>query len=135
MSSVIGETTCPQCGGIMRYEFNCRTGEEIRQCICCGHSQSWLLLRDETGAVKCDESGQCLGDYSETPGYGTAYIVRKDGLGERYHFDHPISDDEITAFIQEIQDNADPSQSYILTYSLDSGTLIPVLGMIPSGCM
>lgn len=132
MASTQGDMACPKCGMKMFYDYNCNTSEEFRTCLCCGTTQTWILQRDEQKKIKRDENGKWMYSYSETVGYGTANIVRKDGCCEIYHFVEPLSDEKKATILADIQNNADTRQSYLVTYSPETGAITPIFGKAPT---
>lgn len=132
MASTQGDMVCPKCGMKMVYDYYYKTGEEFNTCLCCGVKQTRILQRDEQKKIKLDENGKWVYNYTETPGYGTAHIVRKNGFIELYCFEQPLSEESKTAILEDIQNNADTSQSYLVTYSPETGIVTQIFGKAPS---
>lgn len=131
MSSVQGAKKCPKCGGVMVYEFNCRTTEEYRTCLRCGYHQEWGLLRNEDGTVKTDEDGKWREEYSETIGYGAACLRSKEGIGLTYNFDKPLTEEDKAALLEDIRQPETDESSYAVLFDPQSGGFTVLAGKLP----
>lgn len=134
MSSVQGYKRCPKCGGVIFYEFNCRTMEESRYCMRCGFKQRWFLQRNEDGSVVKNSEGKMIMDYSEMVGYGTAYLDYKKGFGARYSLEQPLSDEAKKEFLEAIKgDDVKEDTSYVIAFDPETRILTAEYGSIPPG--
>lgn len=132
MSSVTGIKKCPKCGGTMMYDFNCRTQEEYRSCHRCGFMQRWELRRDDSSDLVLTEDGKVIMDYGEELGFGVLRVVYTNGFGATYHFDKPITDDEIERMLSRLQsDGVDKEQSCLVLFDPETGSFTPKFGKIP----
>ena len=132
MSSVQSWEPCPKCGGHMLVDCNFSTGEAYRFCNRCGMSQEWAVERDENGIERRDESGNLIEKYSESGGYGTAYIEGGDrSIGRYYTFSEPLSKQEKEDFLKHIKENGAERQSYLVTFDPDTSKLTLVFGRMP----
>lgn len=131
MSSVQGEKECPKCGGVMLYDFNCRTIEEHSTCCRCGLRQHWVPLWNEDGSMKRNEDGDCIGDCKETLGYGTAFVVMQNGVGHLYAFDKPRTTAEKEDFMGKIRHDGVAGSSYIVSFDPAAGEMTVLAGECP----
>lgn len=131
MGSVIGEIKCPKCGGSMFYDFNYHTQEEFRMCNRCGFTQEWELLRNEDGTAKLSEDGKWVWDYVKTVGYGAVLLMPQSGVGCRYSFRSPLTEEDKAAVLKELQAENMDSSSYAILYDPESGKFTPLFGEMP----
>lgn len=131
MSSVQGEKKCPKCGGVMLYEFNCKTIEEHSTCCRCGFRQQWAPLWNEDRRMKLNEEGNCIGVCKEIPGYGAAFVKMRNGVGHLYAFDKPLTTLEKDDFLAKIQDDGVEHSSYVVSFDPAVGRTIVLAGQCP----
>ena len=95
-------------------------------------SQEWAVERDENGIERRDESGSLIEKYSESGGYGTAYIEGGDrSIGRYYTFSEPLSKQEKEDFLKHIKENGAERRSYLVTFDPDTSKLTLVFGRMP----
>lgn len=132
MGSVQSLVQCPKCGGYMYDDYYYRTGEEYRYCKRCGVSQSWTLERDKNGGARRDDSGKLIGKYSESGGYGVAYIVSGERhVGALYSLTGPLSEQDKENFLKCVRENDSEGESYLVTFDPSTNKLTQVFGKMP----
>ena len=132
MGSVQSSERCPRCGGYMFTDYYYHTGEEYRFCQRCGISQNWTIDRDENGVAKRDDSGYLVGKYSESGGYGLAYIEGKEHhIGGYYPLTGPLSEQAKEDFLKYVKENDAEEDSYLVTFDPETGKLTQVFGKMP----
>ena len=110
MSSVIDYKKCPRCGGVMYYEYNCRTGEEFSVCQRCGAS---------------------YGMNEKTP-YGRCLIWFKCGAGQSFSFAEPVNNKIKKWYRKQMKkDNVDPDRSYLMAWDPDEEKVKLIYGTDP----
>ena len=131
MGSVVGETKCPKCGGVMFYDFNYRTQEEFRMCCRCGFIQEWKFRRNADGTAATDKDGKWIEDYEETPGYGVVLLMPQSGVGCKYSFRSPLTEEDKAAVLKDLQAENMDSSSYAVLYDPESGKFMSLFGEMP----
>ena len=135
MGSVVGYMKCPQCGGLMAYDFDYRTEEEYRFCKRCGKRQEWYYERDkETSKVIFNDNGSPIWKEEETFGYGCLCFETKDGIGKLIGLEEPAKQEDVDNFLKDLEDNAeviDKDSCYFTYWDAESGTIKSYYGKIP----
>ena len=132
MGSVQSSIRCPKCGGRMVSDYYYRTGEEYRYCQRCGISQNWTIERDENGVAKRDEAGKYVGVYSESGGYGVAYIEFKEQCGGAYHsLLEPLTEQTKKEFLEYVKADGVADKSYLVAFDPNINKLTQVFGKMP----
>lgn len=131
MSSVQSFDRCPKCGGHMFIDYYYHTGEEYRCCYRCGMTQSWEIERDVNGEAKCDEHGKLIGKYTESIGYGSAYIEDNEShIGSHYFLNEPLSEQAKEELLGCMKENV-TENSYLVTFDPETNEFTPLFGEIP----
>lgn len=115
----------------MFYDFDYRTQDEYRMCFRCGLIQEWKLRRNEDGTVMTTEDGKWIEDYEETPGYGVVLLMPQSGVGCRYSFRSPLTEEDKATVLKDLQAENMDSSSYAILYDPESGKFTPLFGEAP----
>lgn len=116
MASIIDCKKCDQCGGVIYYEFNCRTDEEFAVCKNCGACYTTTLLRTESGDVVMNDTGHWQYVHEKSSGSGCIYITLKNGIGQVSSLKPNLTSEQIQEFLSVLSDedvNAEESYLYI----------------------
>ena len=110
MSSVIDYKKCPRCGGVMYYEYNCRTGEEFSVCQRCGASYGM----------------------NEKTSYGRCLIWFKRGAGQSFSLAEPVNNKIKKWYRKQLKrDDVDPDRSYLMAWDPDEEEVKLIYGTDP----
>lgn len=111
MSSVVDYKKCPRCGGVMYYEFNCRTGEEYGI---------------------CDRCGANYGFEEDNESFGRCYIQFNNGVGRSFSLAEPVNDKVKSWYEEQIKrEDVDPDKSYLMAWDTVKKEIVVVYGNDP----
>lgn len=123
MGSIMVNRACPQCRGLAIDDDYYKIGERYIYCYCCGYTYIREQYFDE------EENTNKLKEV-ESKGYGIFRLAKKDGPGELYSIDTPITDELITEYKEKIEnDEIDREKSYLVSYS--DGKFTVLFGTVP----
>lgn len=122
MSSVIDYKFCERCkvNNARLEEYNCRTGEEIDNCLVCG-DQKYLVLVEENGERKAVSGTK--------KGFGSIRLMTHEGGGSVELLESPLTKEDINKLKERFSSSdVNLRESSVMVWNEDKSELEVVLG-------
>lgn len=120
---------CPQCGGIVKNEFNIRTGEENEWCLRCGRWAETHLPKNADESKLAEDSGFVV---KIEMGLGRCLITSANGFGRSFSLSEPYSKDIEKWFMETMaRKDVDLERSYLTRWDEETGQIVVVHGKDP----
>lgn len=131
MGSVLSEEKC-KCGGVVTIDDYYKTFEIYVSCNRCGYFYSRELKRDENYKPIFDDQGKPIYIEKELPGYGSACIWSKKGVGSIYYLREPLTKEIEEEFFKILQEeDVDKEKSYLISYDKQTNLVKAIYGRPP----
>lgn len=137
MSSSISYEKCPQCGGAYVIELDCRTLEEYCFCNRCGKTNNFTIVRDKDGKAIMEEEDCRIPKYKNesNDGYGCLAIADMNGVTAIYHYDRPVSVEQIKSeylnILKEGEGKIKVDKCYLTYWDDEKKEIIALFGKLP----
>lgn len=137
MSSGINYEKCPQCGGVYVIELDCSTFEEYCYCNRCGKTNNFVVARDKDGNAIIEDENCGIVKYinESSDGYGCLAIADMNGVKTIYHYDHPVSVEQIKNeylnILNEGESEIKVDECYLTYWDDEKKEIVALFGKLP----